>query len=307
MRAIWISAFLLTAFLIAILFFLLFPRPVRFCFNGKLSGRIGAEYEIAYFLRLRPIGFSFNLWGMPGRGLYALFEPIKPRWKSKLPKLAFIIDDFGYRISLALNFISLPYKITISVLPFLPWSRFIAEQAHLSGKEVLLHLPMEAYGHRWAGMGTIRINMGEREIRKIIEDALMTVPYAVGVNNHMGSLATESAPLMRRVLRILKEKGLFFVDSCTSHKTVAYAVARSIGLPSYYNSLFIDSYAGEDKVEEYIWKLVWITRRKKRVIGIGHVRPDTYVALEKLLPRIKKFVDLVFASNIVYGNGVVAR
>ncbi|MCD6362939.1 MAG: divergent polysaccharide deacetylase family protein [Synergistetes bacterium] len=307
MRAMWGFALILIAFLMVIVLFLLSPKPVKLCFKGKLSGVSGAGYKITYFFRLRPIGFSFNLWGELGRGLYALFESIKPRWKSKLPKLAFIIDDFGYRTPLALDFISLPYKITVSVLPFLPWSKFIAERAHLSGKEVMLHLPMEAYGHRWAGVGTIRVNMKEREIRKIIEDALMTVPHTVGVNNHMGSLATESAPLMRKVMRVLKEKGLFFVDSCTSHKTVAYAIARSMGLPSYYNSLFIDSYSGESKAEEYIWKLVWITRRKKRVIGIGHVRHDTYVALERLLPKIRRFVELVFASNIVYGNGVVAR
>lgn len=226
--------------------------------------------------------------------------------QGKLPKLAIIIDDFGYDAQLASKFISLPYKINLAVLPFLQWSSFVSEKGHRGGKEILLHLPMQAYKHV-VDRNVIRVGMNLDEIREIVERALSMVNHAVGVNNHMGSIATANADLMRKVMKVLSEKGLFFIDSYTTPDTVAYHIALEMGLPCFYNSLFIDRYSGESKVEEYIFRLLSIAKRRRLTIGIGHAKAETFNALSKLLPIVSKQVEVVFASDIVYHRGEVVK
>jgi len=263
--------------------------------------------QIEFSLNLWSGGFSLEGKKNSGLGVVASVGPYSLVKKvNGLPKLAIIIDDFGYSDSIATRFAYLPYKLTFSVLPNLRFSSFSAEIAHRNGKQVLLHLPMQAYKHV-LDSNVVSIGMGIDDIRRIVDRALVSVPYAVGVNNHMGSLATADPVLMRKVIRVLMERGLFFIDSYTTPDTVAYHIAMGMGLPSYYNSLFIDRYSGENKVEEYILRLLSIAKRRSTTIGIGHAKQETFNALTKLLPVISKQVEVVFASDIVYRNGVVMR
>ena len=102
------------------------------------------------------------------------------------------------------------------------------------GYEVLLHLPMEPmeYPDRKPGRGTVMTSMSTSRIRQVVEDNLRAVPFASGVNNHMGSRATQNAWLMRQVLQICKSHGLFFIDSRTTENSVAYRVALGLRMPS---------------------------------------------------------------------------
>ncbi|KUK13835.1 MAG: uncharacterized protein PWQ16_138 [bacterium] len=259
-------------------------------------------------IKMTPKAFNYSLSAGLGKGASLAFLSFikREREKRSLPKLALIIDDFGYDSGIANKFISLPYKLTLSVLPFLKWSSFVSEKAHLHGKEVLLHLPMQAYGHS-VGPNVISIGMSLREIRSIVDRSLSSVSHAVGVNNHMGSMATANRVLMKKVMKVLSERGLFFIDSYTTPDTVAYHVALEMGLPCFYNSLFIDNYSVEDKVEEYLLRLLHMAKKRRLTIGIGHARVGTLNVLEKLLPVISKQVEVVFASEIVYHRGEVFK
>jgi len=243
-----------------------------------------------------------------GKGASLSFFGFIERGKDRIGphKLALIIDDFGYDSDMAMKFISLPYRVTLSVLPFLRWSGFVSENARKHGKEVLLHLPMQAHKYP-VGSGVITIGMSLREVEEIIDKALLSVGHVVGVNNHMGSLATTDRELMRKVMKALAERGLFFIDSYTTPDTVAYHVALEMGLPCFYNSLFIDNYSGENRVEEYLLRLFSMAKRRKLTIGIGHARTETLNALRRLLPIMGKEVELVFASDIVYHRGEVLK
>lgn len=306
MRAalLWISVLILT-FLGSVKLLHIADREVHLdheLWGGHKTGirPLGASFKLGQMV------LSFDLSGRSGAGFIYYPESYEIKRGSRLPKLAIIIDDFGYDSSIAMKFISLPYKLTLSVLPNLPFSTFTAERAYRARREVLLHLPMQAYRHL-VNPDVVSIGMSEDEVRRIVDRALLSVPHAVGVNNHMGSLATADASLMRKVMKVLSERGLFFIDSYTTPDTVAYHIAREMGIPSFYNSLFIDRYEGEAKVEEYIIRLSSIAKRRDVTIGIGHAKHETLSALSRFLPTIAKWVELVFVSDIVYRNGVVAR
>ena len=67
-----------------------------------------------------------------------------PTLADMAPRIAIIIDDLGYNRELGLRALALPAELTVAILPHAPRARSIAEAARESGKEVLVHLPLEA-------------------------------------------------------------------------------------------------------------------------------------------------------------------
>jgi hypothetical protein len=104
------------------------------------------------------------------------------------PKVAFIIDDLGYETEVAKTMIELEFPVTLSILPFLQYSEFIAEEGRKNNQEIMLHLPMESSNSSAnPGPGAIKSYMSEEEIRQSVRDCILNFPYIIGVNNHMGS------------------------------------------------------------------------------------------------------------------------
>ena len=133
------------------------------------------------------------------------------------PRIAFIIDDIGSSISRAQAFLNLKMPMTFSILPKLQYSDLLAEEIYEQGQEIMLHQPMEPYGHEVdPGPGALYISYRDTEIEEIIEENLSQIPQATGVNNHMGSRFTSSSGKVVEALKIIKQKDLFFVDSLTS-------------------------------------------------------------------------------------------
>jgi len=130
----------------------------------------------------------------------------------KLPTVAIIIDDLGYDSSIAEQFIGLDATLTFSILPFSPFKEKIAGEAKTRGFDVLLHLPMEPleYPKVNPGPGALLTAMSPDELIRQLNDNLDSIPYAVGVNNHMGSKMTAKSDRMNQVFSVLKQRKLFF-------------------------------------------------------------------------------------------------
>ena len=58
--------------------------------------------------------------------------------------LIFVFDDAGHNMTQLQPFLELPFPITVAVLPGLDYSAQAAQKARTSGKEVILHQPMQA-------------------------------------------------------------------------------------------------------------------------------------------------------------------
>lgn len=204
------------------------------------------------------------------------------------PRIAIVIDDWGYDWAAAPSFIAFPERLTVAVLPFLPMSVAQAERALEAGHEVIVHMPMEPQNSEIdLGPGGVYVTMDEDAIAEAVAAALAAVPGAVGLNNHMGSRATTEPDVMRTVLGVLREHDKFFVDSFTTPATVGPAVARELSVPYAVNQVFLDHEDDEEHIRRQIQRLADLARERGAAVGIGHVRPRTYQALMDMLPWLQ--------------------
>lgn len=220
----------------------------------------------------------------------------------RLLRAAIVIDDLGQDLDAARKLIRQPYPLTFSVLPDLAHSVETAREAHAAGRAIMLHLPMEpepTAGVR-PGPGEITVGMAGDAVAQTIREDLSSVPFAGGVNNHMGSRATADAKLMAEVMRVLAARGLYFVDSRTTPETNALAEARRFGLPSFYRSVFLDD---TETVAYTLGQLRTFRRTVQEhgvALAIGHPHQTTIEALIQFLPEFAQAdIQLVPASQLV--------
>lgn len=182
-----------------------------------------------------------------------------------------------------------PYKVCGAVLPVLPGSGRTAHQLAESGKQVLLHLPMEPRDPRMRpGPGVILRSHSEEQIAQTLESDLDSVPGAAGVSNHMGSAATADGRVMRAVARVLARRGLFFLDSRTTGATVARDAARQEHVPAVSRRVFLDDVATDAEVSKSFEELIAHARAEGSAVGLGHPYAATLSVLERELPRLEE-------------------
>jgi hypothetical protein len=200
-------------------------------------------------------------------------------------RIAIIIDDLGGEIEPAKKLVGLNGPITFSILPHLKRSREVAQMAHTAGLVVMLHLPMES---KWAsvnpGPGALFTNQSVADIARIVAEDIGAVPYATGVNNHMGSAFTEDAARTQTVLREIKKRGLFFVDSKTTPLSTAFGSAGKLKIPVAERDVFLDNKRDKGKIVEQITALARLALKKGKAVGIGHPYPETIEALGEAIP-----------------------
>ena len=217
------------------------------------------------------------------------------------PKAAFIIDDLGYETEVAKKMMELEFPVALSILPFLQYSEFTAEEGEKNNKEIMLHLPMEANNNGTdPGPGAIKSDMSEEEIRQAVRDCIFNFPYIIGVNNHMGSKITEDREIMEIVLEEIKKYNLFFIDSVTTKDSIAYEVAREMEIKSAVRSVFLDNENDMDYIKGQILEVQKTALREGQAIAIGHSRINTFYVLKRMIPElIKAGIEIVPVSELV--------
>jgi uncharacterized protein len=213
-------------------------------------------------------------------------------------ELSIVIDDFGNGMEGTKEMLELPAHLTIAVMPFLPTTQKDAKLAHEKGHEVIVHLPMEPVRGKksWLGPKAITTDLSAEEIRSRVQEAIDDVPYAVGVNNHMGSKATADERVMTIVLEVCKERGLFFLDSRTSKKSVIGKVANGLGVPTISNHLFLDEVYTVRHISKQMERLKKHIADHDGCVAIGHVGPPgkkTAEVLRRSLPAILDKAEIV--------------
>jgi uncharacterized protein len=186
--------------------------------------------------------------------------------------MAVIIDDAGYSLSELQAFLDLPIPLTVAVLPGLPHSTEAARRVIASGKDLILHGPMEPDGGENPGPGVILTGMAPDQIRAMLDQDFASVPGAIGMNNHMGSKATADEAVMRVVLAYLKEHGKLFVDSRTTAETAGPRAAQALGMPILQRNIFLDDDTREEQITSWFGKAADEARARGTVVAIGHVQ-----------------------------------
>jgi polysaccharide deacetylase 2 family uncharacterized protein YibQ len=189
------------------------------------------------------------------------------------PVLALIVDDFGqYDGPLLDAFNRLPVEVAFAILPGLPFTETVMERAMSVGREVIVHIPMEAdLSTVSPGNITITTDLSSREVYNRIQEFFREIPIAKGANNHMGSRLNQNRQLMRAVLRYFVEKDYFYIDSRTTPNTVAREIAEEMGVRFAERDLFLDTPENSDEVlEERLSDLQRLIVTQGRVLVITH-------------------------------------
>jgi len=216
-------------------------------------------------------------------------------------RLAILMDDLGNDQKAAEAIFALRVPITVSVLPFHSHSQEIARDARQHGCEVMLHLPMQSLANESPEQRELRPGLSPDEVRGMVQQMLDAIPQAAGVNNHQGSDATADSKLMNDLMRVLKDEGVFYVDSRTTAATVAFDAAQREGVRTAFRNVpFLDDVQNKDAVKRQLQLAIEGAKQKGEAIAIGHPHAETLAALREMLPQAKNNgVRLVLVSELV--------
>jgi len=218
-------------------------------------------------------------------------------------RLAVVIDDIGYSVEQARAVLALPGPVTLGLLPFAPRTQDVLA-LDLAGRELIVHLPMEPEprpGVR-TERGTLRLSMAPGQIDRGLRAALAAVPQAVGINNHTGSLLTQHAEPMAVMMRQLKARGLYFLDSRTTHKTVALATARAWQVPALERDVFLDHVRTPAALAGEFDRALSLARRQGQAVLIAHPHPQSLDFLRRALATLPADVRLSRLSDLLPGR-----
>lgn len=221
-----------------------------------------------------------------------------------MKRIAIVIDDLGNNMAGTDEIMAAPIRLTVAVMPFLPTTKRDAEWAHRVGHDVIVHMPMEPLRgkRKWLGPGAIMTDLADDEIRRRVEAAIDEVPFAVGVNNHMGSKATADERVMRIVLDVCKKRGLFFLDSKTNYYSVVPRIGSELGVPVLQNEIFLDDIASTAHISRQFELIRKQVNERRTCIAIGHVGipgKKTAAVLVQAAPTVSDDIRFVRLSELV--------
>ncbi len=283
----------------------LFPEP-----TGEPAGEPVRAYEEAlpgdvYVAPARPpeggAGQHFGGPAVPGPPPAARQPPGEPGalrpWRrfaalapetGGRPMIALVIDDMGVDRKRSARVIGFKGPLTLSFLAYADDLGTQTAAAAAAGHELLVHLSMEpASATLDPGPNALISGLGTDELRRRLRWGLSRFEAYGGVNNHMGSRFTADAAGMSVVMEEIKSRGVLFLDSRTTDKTVAAAVARRAGVPFVERNIFLDHVDDVATVRGRLAELERLARRTGFAVAIGHPRDATLTALEAWLEEVE--------------------
>ncbi len=227
----------------------------------------------------------------------------KPQTKKYSGKLAVIIDDCGYDMKNVRALLDTKFPFSYAILPFKDFSSDVLAMVNEQGRVPMLHLPMEPMDKSAMseGKSTVQVSMTADQQRALVRKAVNSLPGIMGVNNHQGSRATSDPTTMKNVLRELKENNLFFVDSKTTGATKGRDIARSMGVPTARNDIFLDNSTNPEEIRKQIYKAFELADKNGSAIAICHARPGTAACWTKYADEFRKSgITFVSVTELLY-------
>ena len=227
--------------------------------------------------------------------------------ESKEKRIAIIIDDLGYQWKNGLLSLQLEGDFTFAILPFSPFGKRLANEANALGKEIIVHAPMEPENHHAWDRG-LESDMDHQQVRAMLLEMLAEIPFAKGLNNHMGSALTQNPTIMTWVMNELTQRELYFIDSVTTAKSVAHSTAIAHEVPSLKRDVFIDNVREEVAMEEQLNKLLNRALKNGAAIGICHPYPETLAFLSQIGAKLQqKGIHLVPVSRLLSDGRLLSQ
>lgn len=205
------------------------------------------------------------------------------------PMIAVVIDDLGLSQARVRRTIGLPGPLTLAFLPYGHNLRRLAAESRRAGHELIIHVNMEPKDRDVdPGPRALLTSLQPEALRERLEWALGRFDGYIGISNHMGSRFTEWPDGMEVVIRALKRRGLLYLDSVTSTKSVGPALARAHGAAYASRDVFLDHDRNAAAVARQLAQTERIARRRGYAVAIGHPYDVTLAALKTWLPEVKE-------------------
>ncbi len=220
---------------------------------------------------------------------------------AKPPMIAVIIDDMGLDRRRSEKISVLPSPLTLSFMAYAGNLPDQALAAHALGHELMMHVPMQPLSAAFdAGPDVLTDDLPLEEVRRRIDRDLDRFTGYVGINNHMGSRFTADPARMRIVMEALHQRGLLFIDSLTTGKSVGLAEARQAGVPAASRDVFLDDVVDEAAILAQLAKAEDQAKKTGSAIAIGHPHDATINALSRWLPGLEaRGITLVPVTSVV--------
>ena len=223
------------------------------------------------------------------------------------PVISVVIDDLGVMHGTE-RAVALPGPLTLAWFPFAPRLPEQVAAATARGHETLLHMPMQSFSNSTSQTGPdpLRIDLTPEINLARLRAAIAAVPDAVGLNNHMGSVATRDAALMTLVAAETRRQGMLFLDSVVIPHSQGLPCALQAGVPAAGNDIFLDPIRSDCTVLEQLARVEQIARHRGYAITIGHPHPKTLDGLAAWLPGVaaKGFVLWPVSAAVIFRNGI---
>jgi len=224
------------------------------------------------------------------------------------PVVAIIIDDIGYNRQQGLDLLALEGDLTYALIPYAPNALGFAKAAAAKQREIMLHTPMSDITRKPVSKGGLTMAMNRETVLQTLNASIDALPNVRGVNNHQGSLLTQKDEPMQWVMETLKARGLYFVDSRTTHKSVAYQTANQYRVPALRRDIFLDHERTKVFLERQFSALMTLAKRRGYAVAIGHPYPETIQFLSENLSRLEENgIKLLPVSKILRNSDSLAR
>ncbi|MEF2229471.1 MAG: divergent polysaccharide deacetylase family protein [Pseudodesulfovibrio sp.] len=225
---------------------------------------------------------------------------VLPRPEKAGPKIAIVIDDIGEDMDVLRGLVDLDFPVTLAVWPHASHTVDSVELIQAKERDLIVHFPMEPRGYPDYDPGddALFVSMSADQIRARVAENLARVPGAVGVNNHMGSRFTENGPGMTEALAEFHKRGLFFLDSLTTARSVGRRTAAAVGIPFYERDIFLDNVKDVSAIIHQLRMAEKVARKQGYSIAIGHPYPATLAALRQWGENRNSAIQLISLSQL---------
>jgi len=207
------------------------------------------------------------------------------------PRIAIVVNWLGLSDAATEGAIQdLPGAVTLAFAPYAENLLYWMRLSRVAGHEALLNLPMEPLNYPANDPGPQALLTSLSPARNLdrLEWTLSRVSGYVGVTNYMGSRFTTSAEALKPVLKVLKSRGLLFLDSRSSARSLVSQVAEDVALPWVANNRFLDNQASRIAIDRELEALETLARRQGYAVGIAFPYPVTLERLAAWIPTLQK-------------------
>lgn len=214
-------------------------------------------------------------------------EPVVPPVQERPScQIALVIDDMGVNHAKSKEVLEIQASLTLAFLPYAPRVAEMAADAKAKGHELLVHIPMEPLSAAEnPGDNPLLTGMPPEQLLAALDKNLSAFSGYVGINNHMGSKFTQDEAALRVIMPVLKERGLYWLDSRTIASSKAYDVAIAEGVPAELRDVFLDDDVSLEAVRVQTEKTLRIAVERGRAVAIGHPKENTILAIQEYLPK----------------------